>query len=164
MICDISFLGLKYVAFLLFFLFLWPCSFVAFITPSIFMCPVSSVSKCSSTPFWYMRPCIYTKEVVSVNWKSVWLVFNPYIYIPIAFSRTSRRWYSVVLWPSLNVPEIVHLPTVCTQPLALDSRNWLPHQLLVRSSQLLLYNWQFDANDFEPTASKGRLECDDQCT
>ena len=79
------------------------------------------------------------------------------------FSKTSCRQCSVVLWTSLHLLEIAHLPTVCTQPLALDLRNRLTHQLVVQCSQLRLYNWKFDTNDFAPTASKARLDCDDQC-
>ena len=138
MICEISILRLKCVVFLHFFLLLWRCRFVAFITPLIFVSSQLHI-KFSRTPFRCMRPCMYTGEVVFINWKSAWFVFKPSIYVyQLLFSWISYRQCFVVLWPTPHVPEIVHLPTVCTQLLALDWRNWLPHQLVVWRSQLVL--------------------------
>ena len=89
-----SLLVLKYVAFCTFPL-LWRRSFVAYITPSIFLCPVNSISNCSSTPFCsqvYRSSCVYSQCSV-VLWPSSKEEYrNPISWLLHPFQIKSVRW------------------------------------------------------------------------
>ena len=144
MICEISILRLKCVVFLHRFLLLEQCSFVAFITPLVYVSSQLRI-KFLSTPFRCMRACMYNGEVVFVNWKSALFVFKPRIYIPVAFfvDYLSTVFCSVVTYLSCA------WNCASTHCMHTTTCSWLEE--LVTSSA---------CSAKEPAG----LECDDQCT